>query len=364
MHPTRERRADFAGDLDAPVVIIGAGPTGLSAAYHLGENALLIDQHCQVGGWCRSLELNGFVFDYPGHILCSDDPYVRELHEMLLGDNVHWQTPEVWSFSTGTWQRYPLNEPHARFGYPLRGGFQALMNGFLPHLRGQLWRKTHVLAVSPQRRVVTIGGDIEVPYDHLISTMALPELVRLMGNEAPDDIRAAVHRLRPLSVRCVHLGVGREHLTEAHWMYFPDETIFYRVFAQGNASPHCNPPGGFGLTCEVIYAPGWPLPCEGDALIERSVADCRKVGLLKADDPIWAAAQVDLPHAYVTNDADRAGNVAIIRDWLATQDIVLAGRCGAWEHCNSDHSLLAGKKAAEQVRKLREAGTPAHAETM
>ena len=28
--------------------------------------------------------------------------------------------------------------PNARFGYPLRGGFQALMNGFLPHLKGEL----------------------------------------------------------------------------------------------------------------------------------------------------------------------------------------------------------------------------------
>jgi hypothetical protein len=28
--------------------------------------------------------------------------------------------------------------PNARFGYPLRGGFQALMDGFLPHLEGKL----------------------------------------------------------------------------------------------------------------------------------------------------------------------------------------------------------------------------------
>src|SRR5262249_51066741 len=182
--------------------------TCLSAAYHLGDDALLIGQHCRVGGWCRSIELNGFVFDYPGHILCSDDPYVHELHDMLLGANVHWQTPQVWSFCHRTWQRYPLSEPHARFGYPLRGGFQSLMNGFLPHLRGQFWRKTHVLAVSPQRRVVTVSGGIEVPYDYLISTMALPELVRLLGDEAPDDVQAGARKLRSLSVRCVHLGVG------------------------------------------------------------------------------------------------------------------------------------------------------------
>jgi len=33
--------------------------------------------------------------------------------------------------------RKPMG-PNARFGYPLRGGFQALMNGWLPHLEGEL----------------------------------------------------------------------------------------------------------------------------------------------------------------------------------------------------------------------------------
>jgi protoporphyrinogen oxidase len=336
---------------EASVVVIGAGPAGLSAAYHLGSDALLIDQHCRVGGWYPTIERDGFLFDYPGHFLCSLDPDIHELYELLLGDNVHWQTPEVTTYRDGLWERYPLNEPHARFGYPLRGGFQALVDGFLPHLRGQFWRKTHVQAVSAQRHVVGISGEMDVPYDYLISTMPLPELVRLLGDEAPEDVSDAARRLHSLSVRCVHLGVGREDLTEAHWMYFPEGVVFHRIFAQGNASPHCNPPGGFGLTCEIMHAPGWPLPCEGEELIERCVADCRRVGLLKADDPIWTAAQVDLPHAYVMNDGARPRQVALIRDWLAAQDILVAGRCGAWEHCDADHALLAGRKAAEQVRR-------------
>src|SRR4029077_17578155 len=37
-------------DESAPVVIIGAGPTGLSAAYHLGDDALLLERNDRVGG--------------------------------------------------------------------------------------------------------------------------------------------------------------------------------------------------------------------------------------------------------------------------------------------------------------------------
>ena len=128
---------------------------------------------------------------------------------------------------------------------------------------------------------------------------------------------------------------------------------------QGNASPYCNPPGGFGLTCEITYSPAKPLPCDGDALIQRCIEDCHRVGFFKPDDPIWAANQVDLPVAYVVYDHDRARNVDLIRDWLSSRDVTLAGRYAEWEYYNSDHAFVAGKKAAEQVSGLRQAAAGA-----
>ena len=71
--------------------------------------------------------------------------------------------------------------------------------------------------------------------------------------------------------------------------------------------------------------------------------------MLKPEDPIWATAQCDLPHAYVVYDHGRAAAVARIRDWLAERDILLAGRYSEWEYYNSDHAFIAGKKAAERV---------------
>jgi UDP-galactopyranose mutase len=243
--------------------------------------------------------------------------------------------------------------PNARFGYPLRGGFQALMDGFLPHLKGELRLQTRVTTVSPTAHTVTLSDGSVVPYEHLISTMPLPALIAVIGKEAPPEVRSAAANLRHVSVRCVNIGIGRENLSEKHWIYYPEDTVFHRIFVQGNASPHCNPPGGFGITCEITYSEAKPLPVDGDALIQRCIEDCRRVGFFGADDPIWAANQVDLPVAYVVYDHDRARNVNLIRKWLSTQDIVLAGRYAEWEYYNSDHAFIAGKKAAEQVGELR-----------
>ena len=88
--------SDFdAQQLDAvsySTVVIGAGPTGLAASYHLGKGSLLLEKGDSVGGWCRSIVDNGFTFDYAGHIMFSNDAYVLDLYDKLLGKNVHWQT--------------------------------------------------------------------------------------------------------------------------------------------------------------------------------------------------------------------------------------------------------------------------------
>jgi protoporphyrinogen oxidase len=249
--------------------------------------------------------------------------------------------------------------PNARFGYPLRGGFQALVNGFLPLLRGELHTRTQVERVSPLLRTVTLRDGRRFRYDTLVSTMPLPHLIAAMGEEAPAEIRRAAGELRHVSVRCVNLGVGRPHLTDKHWIYYPEDPVFHRVFVQGNASPHCNPPGGFGLTCEISYSPAKPLPATGRALIDRCIADCIRVGLINESDPILTANQLDLPFAYVVYDHGRAARVAQIREWLLQFGIVLAGRYSEWEYYNSDHAFLAGRRAAEVARGLLASGLAA-----
>jgi protoporphyrinogen oxidase len=190
-------------------------------------------------------------------------------------------------------------------------------------------------------------------YDQLISTMPLPELVKLIGEDAPDEVTEAARGLRHISIRCVNIGIARTGVTDKHWIYYPEDSIFHRIFVQGNASPECNAPGGFGFTCEISYSPWKPLPFEGEELIARCIADCVAVGMMRADDEVLVANEVDMPYAYVVYDHARAANVATVRAWMAQHDIVLAGRYSEWEYYNSDHAFLAGKKAAETVASRR-----------
>jgi protoporphyrinogen oxidase len=111
-------------------------------------------------------------------------------------------------------------------------------------------------------------------YQKLVSTIPLPALIAMLADSVPPQVRNAAAKLRHTAVRCVNLGVARENISDKHWIYYPEETVFHRIFLQGNASPHCNAAGGFALTCEITYSPSKPLPCDGDALIDRCIREC------------------------------------------------------------------------------------------
>ena len=77
----------MAEQRETPVVIAGAGPGGLTAAYLLtkqGQHPLVLEADDQVGGISRTVEREGWRFDLGGHRFFTKVPEVETLwHEIL-----------------------------------------------------------------------------------------------------------------------------------------------------------------------------------------------------------------------------------------------------------------------------------------
>src|SRR5579864_8887507 len=73
------------------VVVIGAGPAGLTAAYQLtkkGSSVVVLESDDVVGGISRSVERDGWRFDIGGHRFFTKVQPVEELwHEILPEDD-------------------------------------------------------------------------------------------------------------------------------------------------------------------------------------------------------------------------------------------------------------------------------------
>jgi protoporphyrinogen oxidase len=92
-------------------VIIGAGLAGLSAGYHAQQKNLdyeLYEADTLVGGCCRTIERDGFLFDYSGHFLHLKDLYFQGLVRELLADNLNILNRNAVIYSHEAFTRYPF----------------------------------------------------------------------------------------------------------------------------------------------------------------------------------------------------------------------------------------------------------------
>ena len=90
------------------ITVIGAGLSGLSAAYHLGSGHFVMEREAEVGGLCRSVATKGYVFDLAPHIFFTGDQYVKDLIGSLLQGNLVRQARRAYIYLEGTYVEYPF----------------------------------------------------------------------------------------------------------------------------------------------------------------------------------------------------------------------------------------------------------------
>src|ERR1700688_3773044 len=106
------------GDNAIPVVILGAGPAGLTAAYelsNLGVGCVVLEQDAVVGGLARTVEYKGFRFDIGGHRFYTKVSLVQQIWHDVLGDDLLTRKRLSRIYYKSRFFQYPL-EPFDALG--------------------------------------------------------------------------------------------------------------------------------------------------------------------------------------------------------------------------------------------------------
>lgn len=95
------------------IVILGAGPTGLGAAYRLRElgheDFVVLEARTSPGGLASSEKSsNGFTYDIGGHVLFSHFRYFDELFDRMLGNEYQELQREAWVWILDRFLPYPF----------------------------------------------------------------------------------------------------------------------------------------------------------------------------------------------------------------------------------------------------------------
>ena len=240
---------------------------------------------------------------------------------------------------------------NATFRYPKRGGFGAIGEALADTVgRDRIHLGMRATRIDLREREIDFNnGELVLPYEVLISTIPLPELVAIT-TDLPTSIRAAAEQLRAISILAVNLGIGRPNITDKHWIYYPEEDyIFFRVSFPMNKAPGMVPSGTSSISAEIAHGNGRTL--DRDGVTQRVMEDLQRSGVLRPGDKVVFEDSIDIRYAYIIHDKKRRRAVRAIHEHFKSHEIFPCGRYGDWGYLWSDEAILSGRRTAAALRR-------------
>lgn len=204
---------------DHDVVILGAGPAGLSAAIEAdrqGRDAVLLEAADEPGGLTRSFEQDGYTFDCSGHLLHLSDPDALALVEQAT-------PPEAWNriarnsviYIGGAMVPYPFQQHLAFAPEEIRRECLDLLPE-APPTQVSAAEYTDFGEWIDANLGRGIGKHFMVPYNEKLSTAKVGELTcewlgRFVPQPSLEDIRRGGE-----SKQAVETGYNRSFLYPSH----------------------------------------------------------------------------------------------------------------------------------------------------
>lgn len=236
----------------------------------------------------------------------------------------------------------------SQFRYPTEGGFVSYLKKFLP--LGNLKLGHELVSIDPRTRQLSFSNGHVTHYDALISSVPLPDLIRMIKG-APQDVLDASRRLACSTCVIVNVGVDREDISPTHLSYFYDEDIcFTRLSFPHMLSPRNVPPGAGSIQAEVYFSDKYkPLTGSPQDLIDPVIKDLHRCGLLRDDDRVLFSNAMLLRYANIIFDLDRAAALKTVHAYLDDLGIAYCGRYGDWGYMWTDESFKSGEQAADRA---------------
>lgn len=220
--------------------------------------------------------------------------------------------------------------------YPAKGGFKSFFKMLADESDIQYGFNVHHIDTNNKVIVDDFGNDIK--YHRLISSMPLPEIVKIIDN-VPNEVMAAVNKLEATSGYHVSIALKTKNIPPYLWWYIYDEDILSaRVYSPSLKSSDNVPEGCSSLQMEVYCKEGQYTEKE---LIDGTVGKLIELDIIKKEDILFTHVGFEKYGNIIFTEPIYEAR-KIVRDYLLSIGIETIGRFGEWDYLWSDQSLMSG----------------------
>jgi protoporphyrinogen oxidase len=214
----------------------------------------------------------------------------------------------------------------------VRSGATVLLNANVTAVHAAGDRVTHVEATVD-------GRPREIPATHVLSTIPLPVLARLVRSETPGPLQAAAS-LQQRAMVLVYLTLAIDQFTEFDAHYFPERALRITRLSEPKNYSLTDQPGRTVLCAELPCAPGGPeWSMSNDDLGALVSRDLEAAGLGPLPQ-IVATTTERLPHAYPLYTKGYREAFDALDHWIGGIDgLITFGRQGLFVHDNTHHTM-------------------------
>ena len=215
-------------------------------------------------------------------------------------------------------------------------------------------RNINLQTIDPVAKSVTFSTGTTIGYDALISSVPLPELIKLLPSP-PAEVVEAVSKLSCSQCVTVNFGVDRQDLGPAHCRYVYDEDMAsVRLTYPHMFSPTTVPEGHGSVQVEVYYSDKYkPLDHDPNDDIETVKQELLHMGVLRESDTILVSEARLIKYANVIFDLDSVPATEVVHGYLDEIGIERCGRYGDWGYIWTDQAYLSGEAAVERMLERR-----------
>ena len=224
--------------------------------------------------------------------------------------------------------------------YPKKGGFRSILDNCRKEVDIKFKKK--VCRIDTKNKMVYFADGSQEQYDRLISSLPLPEIVKMIDN-CPQDVIKAAQKLNWTCGYQVSLGFKRPDVAKHLWFYIYDEDILpARVYSPNLKSADNAPKGCSSLQAEIFYANDATIP-PADEVLEKTIEKLKNICKFVDEDIIVKDIRFE-PYANVAFTHGIYENRQIVLDYLTSQGIESIGRFGKWDYLWSFQAFESGRE--------------------